>query len=61
MLALVWKDTSKASSPVEDMHHTELVTTIDSILDARGIVKDTIDNDEITVPHDSLGHVLMSN
>ena len=49
------------SSPVEEMYHKQLVITLDSVLDARGIVKDTIDNDEITVPHDSLGRVLMSN
>lgn len=35
MLALAIYDTFSTSTPVEEMYHRQLVTTIDSILDAR--------------------------
>lgn len=40
------------SSPVEEMYHRQLVTTIDSILDARfgpGCCEEDIDTDSVTV------------
>lgn len=43
------------SSPVKEMYHRELVSTIDSILNAR----DCIEPDDISVKHDSLGRVIM--
>ena len=41
------------SSPVEEMYHRQLVTTIDSILDARfgpGCCEEIIDSDDVSVP-----------
>ena len=41
------------SSPVEEMYHRQLVTTIDSILDARfgsGCCEEVIDSDDVSVP-----------
>lgn len=43
------------SSPVKEMYHRQIVTAIDSILTAR----DCIEPDDISVKHDSLGHVIM--
>ena len=43
----------ESSSPVEEMYHRQLVTTIDSILDARfghGCCKEVVDSDNISVP-----------
>lgn len=43
----------ESSSPVEEMYHKQLVTTIDSILDARfspGYCKEVVDRDSISVP-----------
>lgn len=40
------------SSPVEEMYHRQLVTTIDSILDARfgpGCCEEDIDTDSVTI------------
>ena len=40
------------SSPVEEMYHKQLVTTIDSILDARfdsGCCEEVIDSDDVTI------------
>ena len=59
MLALVWKDTSKTSSPVREMHHDEVVTIVDSILDARFDAGCCPEDDDISVPHDFLGRVIM--
>ena len=50
------------STPVERMYHRELVTTLDSILDARfcpGCCEEVIDNDDISVPHYTNGKVLL--
>lgn len=52
------------SFPVEDMYHRVLVTTLDSILDARfgpGCCEEVIDSDDVSVPHDSLGRVILPN
>lgn len=41
------------SSPVEEMYHRQLVSTLDSILDARfgaGYCKEVIDSDDVSVP-----------
>ena len=48
----------KTSSPVEEMYHRQLVTTIDSILDARSY-KEVVDSDDVTVPHDQFGRVIL--
>ena len=43
----------KPSAPVEEMYHRQLVTTIDSILDARfgtSYCKEVVDSDNISVP-----------
>jgi hypothetical protein len=45
-LILTIHDTSKTSSPVEEMYHRQLVVTLDSILDARfgaGCCEENID------------------
>ena len=50
------------SSPVEEMYRRVLITTIDSILDARfdsNCCEEVIDSDDISVTHDSLGRVIM--
>ena len=42
----------ESSSPVEEMYHRQLVTTIDSILDARfsnGCCEEVVDSDNISV------------
>jgi hypothetical protein len=42
------------SSPVEEMYHRQLVTTLDSILDARfssGCCEEDIDSDDVSVSH----------
>ena len=42
----------ESSSPVEEMYHKQLVTTIDSILDARfgsGYCEEVVDSDNISV------------
>ena len=57
LISLFWikvaKDSySVTSSPVEEMYHRQLVTTIDSILDARfgpGCCEEDIDTDSVTV------------
>ena len=49
------------SSPVERMYHKQLVTTLDSILDARfgsGCCKEYIDSDDVSVPHTRFGYIL---
>lgn len=53
---------TKTSSPVEEMYHRELVITLDSILDARfdaGCCEEVIDSDDISVPIDSFGRVVL--
>ena len=43
----------KSSTPVEEIYHRQLVTTIDSILDARfgsDYCKEVIDSDDMSVP-----------
>ena len=48
--------------PVKEDMHRELVTTIDSILDARfgtGCCDEVIDSDDVTVPIDSFGRVVL--
>ena len=50
------------SSPVEEMYHRQLVTTIDSILDARfsaGCCEEVIDSDDISVTHNRFGRILI--
>lgn len=59
MLALVWKDTSKTSSPVGEMYHNEITNVVDSILDARFGAGCCPEDDDISVPHDSLGRVIL--
>ena len=42
----------ESSSPVEEMYHKQLVTTIDSILDARfdpGCCEEVIDSNDVTI------------
>jgi len=46
------------SSPVEEMYHRQLVTTVDSILDAR-LTIEVIDSDDVTVRHDQFGKVIL--
>ena len=50
------------SSHVEEMYHRQLVTTIDSILDARfspGYCKEVVDsNDDVSVPYTRFGDIL---
>lgn len=46
------------SSPVEEMYHRQLVTTIDSILDARLTIEIT-DSDDITLAHDQSGRLIL--
>lgn len=43
----------ESSAPVEDMYHRQLVTTLDSILDARfnpGCYEEVVDSDYVSVP-----------
>lgn len=50
------------SSPVEEMYHRQLITTLDSIFDARfdaECCEEVIDSDDINVPIDSLGRALL--
>lgn len=52
------------SSPVEEMYHRQLVTTLDSILDARfgaGCCEEVIDSDDVSVKIDSLGRLVIKN
>ena len=49
------------SSPVEEMYHRQLITTLDSILDARfgpGCYKEVIDSNDVSVPYTRLGDIL---
>lgn len=49
------------SSPVEEMYHRQLVTTLDSILDARfgpGCYKEVIDSNNVSVSHTRFGDIL---
>ena len=42
----------KPSAPVEEMYHRQLVTTIDSILNARfdpGCCEEVVDSDDVTI------------
>ena len=52
----------ESSSPVEEMYHRQLVTTIDSILDARfspGYCKEVVDsNDDVSVPYTQFSDIL---
>ena len=52
----------KPSAPVEEMYHRQLVTTIDSILNARfgpGCCKEVIDsNDNVSVPNTRFGDII---
>lgn len=48
--------------PVEEMYHRVLVTTIDSVLDARfntGCCEEVIDSDNINVAQDTDGNILL--
>ena len=43
----------ESSAPVEDMYHRQLVTTLDSILNARfdpGCYEEVVDSDYVSVP-----------
>ena len=60
LIISIYYDTRPTSSPVEEMYHKELVTTLDSILDARfdsGCCEEVIDSDDVSVPHDRFGRV----
>ena len=49
------------SSPVEEMYHRQIVTTLDSILDARfgpGCYEEAIDSDSVSIPHTRFGDIL---
>jgi hypothetical protein len=49
------------SSPVEEMYHRQLVTTIDSILNARfgtGCCEEGIDSDDVSVTHTRFSGIL---
>ena len=49
------------STPVEEMYHRQLVTTIDSILDARFgpcCCKEVIDSDDVSVHHTQFSDIL---
>lgn len=51
----------QTSSPVEEMYNKILVTTIDSILDARFgacCCEEVIDSDDVSVPHDQFGRII---
>ena len=53
----------KPSAPVEEMYHRQLVTTLDSILDARfdpGCCEEVIDSDDVSVsPNTNSNHLNM--
>ena len=59
IINLVWKDTSEISSPVEEIHHNEIVNFVDSVINARFNDIDIPVDDDISIPHDSLGRVLV--
>ena len=43
----------ESSAPVEEMYHRQLVTTLDSILDARfdpGCCEEVVDSDNVSIP-----------
>ena len=49
------------SSPVEEMYHRQLITTVDSIFDARfcpSCCKEVIDSNNVSVTHTRLGDIL---
>lgn len=49
-------------SPVEEMYHRQLVTTLDSILDARfgpDCCKEVIDSNDVSVPYTQFGDILL--
>ena len=51
----------KSSAPVEEMYHRQLVTTLDSILDARfgpSYCKEVIDSDSVSVHHTQFSNIL---
>ena len=61
LIVSMYNDTRPTSSPVEEMYHKELVTTLDSILDARfgpGCCEEVMDSDNVSVTHDRFGRVL---
>jgi hypothetical protein len=50
------------STRVEEMYNKQLVVTLDSILDAHlnaATNKEVIDSDDVSVPHDRFGRVLV--
>ena len=59
LISLFWikvaKDShSTISTPVEEIYHRQLVTTIDSILNARfgpGCCEEVIDSDDVSIPN----------
>ena len=51
----------ESSAPVEEMYHRQLITTLDSILDARfghDCCKEVIDSDSVSVLHTRFGDIL---
>lgn len=57
----VVKLNKNTSSPVEEMYHRQIVTTLDSILDARfgpGCYEEAIDSDSVSIPHTRFGDIL---
>ena len=49
------------STPVEEMYHRQLVTTLDSILDAKfdpGYCKEVIDSNDVSVSHTRFSDIL---
>ena len=53
----------KSSTPVEEIYHRQLVTTIDSILDARfdpGCCEEAIDSNDVTITQTEFNDSLSS-
>ena len=51
----------ESSSPVEEIYHRQLVTTVDSILDARfgpSCCEKVIDSNYVSVPHTRFSDIL---
>ena len=51
----------ESSSPVEEMYHKQLVTTIDSILNARfdpGCCEEVIDSNDVTITQTRFSNIL---
>ena len=59
IITIFIKECENSSSPVEKVHHNDLVTIVDSIINSRSTDYNYVEDDDISNIHDSLGRILM--